>query len=192
MIGLRGPACVLLAALLLGGSIAEAASPGSRSWTVVDVGRSGSHSWVVNVRRDEGSGRLCVRVGITVKHGPISFGRSRFRQCSDDSTRLTAKSPPLLAGGALFGRVGSPAMTVLGLVLAPAAHQVRATFSDGTVKTAPARRPTTSQLRKLGAGEIRYAVIAIRGTRCAERVVSRDSHGKGLGWARGAAGACGA
>jgi len=82
-----------------------------------------------------------------------------------------------MVGGTHLGGVEGPRMTVFAILAAAATRQLRAIVSDGT-----AARSIGARLLPLRSGPVnlRFAVIALPGTHCVERLTTRNSVGEAL------------
>jgi hypothetical protein len=71
-------------------------------------------------------------------------------------------------------------MTAVGMLVAGAVRRVRITFADGTSTTVQAEPLGPALRRSAGLRRLRYAAFSVRGTWCAERVVSLSGRGRVL------------
>jgi hypothetical protein len=71
-------------------------------------------------------------------------------------------------------------MTVLGLVSVAATRRIHLVFADDSDATASLRRADPSPPHTGGLANLRYAVLAVPGAHCIERMVSRDAVGRTL------------
>jgi hypothetical protein len=120
-----------------------------------------------------------VGVAITHRHGPFSYDRSRFHECVIASPGLTRSTSPLLVGGIHLGGDGSR-MTVFGVLASAGARKVRATVSDGLEAARVNTRLEPVALRADRAMDLRFAVIALPGRHCVERLATEGVFGKAL------------
>jgi hypothetical protein len=182
----RVPTVALLLALTLSATATALATPAS--WNRLADGHDGKYSWAVKLGSRSGTslGREamapCLRVAITLHHGRHSLGRSIFRDCAITPATSRRSGPPLLAGGSQLGQSDGAGMTVFGIVSVAAARQVHLIFADGSEATASLKpqQPDSSASRAAGLGDLRYAVLALPGAHCIERMVSRSAGGKTL------------
>ncbi len=167
------------------------------SWMKLDASRGSDYAWAVKVRPAGGrvSSRApeesgpCVLVATMWRSRPLEYHRSRYRQCGSGGA-LSNAGPPLVATGVRPG--GSRSMSVVGMIFAPGVRSVRVTLGDGRQATIDSRPVDPALQRSLGLGRFRYAAFAIRGTWCAERLVSLGATGAVL-WDSGLDGyRCGA
>jgi hypothetical protein len=183
--------CILAWALLLpllgGAAMASAKAQASRETVGLGGGRLGEYLWNVEAMRPAGgpgSGpgaaqRPCLLVGTKWQVGPLNFRRSRNRQCAGTS-ELTATGPPLTAAGAQPSTGGNPRLTAVGMIFAPAAHQVKVTLAGGRSTTIPLRLPSPTKVHDAGLERFRYAAFAVHGPWCVERMVSENVSGRVL------------
>jgi hypothetical protein len=169
---------VCLALLCPSVELAGASSP---TPTQLAAGHQGSYTWTVKATGLVGSSP-CVSVAITHHHGdPFSYDRSRFRECVLAAPGLSRSAPPLMVGGTHLGWDGSR-MTIYGVLAAAPARRVRATLSDGVeverVATSLQRVPVALTARRhMG---LRFAVIALSGGHCVERLATESAFGGAL------------
>jgi hypothetical protein len=71
-------------------------------------------------------------------------------------------------------------MTVIGVLAAPGTRTVRATVSHGVEAARVSTRLEPVALRTSQALGLRFGVIVLPGTSCAERLVTEDARGKVL------------
>jgi hypothetical protein len=119
-------------------------------------------------------------VGTSWRQGRFNYRRSKYRQCAGNPGRLSSTEPPLIASAAQPGTGPAPALTAIGMVFAPAARRVEITLRDGEQMTVRLHRLNSAQARRAGLVRFRYAAFVVRGTWCAERVVSKDAAGRML------------
>jgi hypothetical protein len=72
-------------------------------------------------------------------------------------------------------------MTVIGFVSLAAARRVHVAFSDGIEASARFRRLSPSAANAVGSTGLRYAVLAVPGAHCIERLATHDVAG-GILW----------
>jgi hypothetical protein len=143
------------------------------------AGQRGSYSWTLKASRLAGP-RPCLSVAITHHHGPFSYDRSRFRECVPSSPGLTRSAQPLLVGGTNLGAAASPRMTVFGVLAAPGTRWVRVTVSDGLEATSISARLKPISLRAGRAEHLRFALLALPGRHCVERLATASAIDKAL------------
>ena len=161
--------------LALAGSSSPAPEP-------LAAGHRGSYSWTVKASRLSGP-RPCVSVAIAHHHGPFSYDRSRFRDCALTAPGLTRSAPPLLVGGTHLGGAEAPRMTVFGVLAAAGTRRVRVTVSDGIEAANLSARLQPIALRAsraMGSTGLRFAVIALPGRHCVERLATESAIGRAL------------
>ena len=181
-------ALVTLGSLIANLSSASAATPEPRPWVDLDAGTLGSYAWSVKAKRPsghsgdgrQGAQRPCIVVGTILPVSRYSFTRSRYRRCTESSSRLTASEPLVIASGARPGLAGPAKFTAVGMVFAPAARFVRATFVDGSSETIALRSLSPTQSHSSRLMRFRFAAFAVTGTWCAERLVSLSASGRTL------------
>jgi hypothetical protein len=177
---LRSLALALGLLFLIAPPAAGAAAP--TPWLRIADGRLGDFEWSVKIRRPDGSssGALgpCLLVGAKWQLSSFSFRRSRYRTCTNGDGRLTALDPPLIGSGVLTG--DDKGITAVGIVVPPAVRRLRVTLSDGHTSAIPLQRLTPQQARRARLGRFRYAAFAVRGSWCAERVVTLNARGAPL------------
>jgi hypothetical protein len=173
-------------ALVLTVAAASDAHAFPASWSPLSGGQQGRYSWAVKVGSRDGAGLSrevptpCLRIAITIRHGRFSRDRSIFRGCAAAPGRLRRSDPPLLAGGSQLGPTDRAGMTVFGIATGPAARQVHLTFADGGDAVAALRPIGSAGSPATGVGNLRYAVLALPGVHCIERMVSRSADGTAL------------
>jgi hypothetical protein len=180
VVGSNGKAFVsgLLALLALAVPPPASAAPGA-DWVRLDAGRESSYSWSVEAGEEaagSGAPSTCLRVAITHRHGRFSYDRSRFRDCGGAPGR---SRPPLLVGGTHLGDAGEPRMTVFGILAPARARAVRVSVSDGAHSESVAVRLSTIQPSE-GISGMRFAVVALRGAHCVERLATSGPSGRAL------------
>jgi hypothetical protein len=174
----RPLATALLLLLALAAPSLALASPSSPTPSPLAAGQRGSYSWTVEGSRLAGP-TPCLSVAITHRHGPFSYDRSRFRECVP-SSGLSRSAQPLLVGGTHLGAAASPRMTVFGVLAAPGTRRVRVTVSDGLKAASISARLKPISLRAGRANNLRFAIIALPGRHCVERLATANAIGKDL------------
>lgn len=177
----------LTLALLAGAAGASANSQASRDAIGLGGGRLGEYLWNVEAMRPDGARGSgpgsaqgpCLLVGTKWQVGPLSFRRSRSRECAG-STELTATGPPLTAAGAQPSTGAHPRLTAVGMIFAPAARSVQVTLAGGRSTTIRLRLPSSTQVHDAGLERFRYAAFAVHGPWCVERMVSEGVSGRVL------------
>jgi hypothetical protein len=166
--------------LLLLAATPASALAGSRTpvATSLAAGHRGDYSWTVKTRQHPGLG-LCLSIAISHHHGPFSYDRSTFRDCSPTSA-LTRSTSPLLAGGTHLDGAGNSKMTVFAILVAPGARRVLLTVSDTpkTAKVIPGLQSLPPGSNRVGG--LRVAVVAIPGSHCVERLATESASGRAL------------
>lgn len=180
----RFPA-VLAAMLVLACSAgASAKSTPTREPIGLGGGRLGDYLWNVEAARQDGNGpgaaqRPCLMVGTKWQVGPLSFRRSRSRECAG-AAELTAAGPPLTAAGAQPSTGGTPRLTAVGMIFAPAARRAQVALAGGRSMTIHLRLVSPASARDAGLERFRYAAFAVHGSWCVERIVSESATGRVL------------
>ena len=182
-------ASMLVVALLaaLAAAPSSAGTPDSESGVGLGDGKLGDYVWSIKAKRPEGPAgagpkgakRPCLVVGTTWQSGQFDVHRSKYRQCADDAG-LTSSGPPLLASGMQPSTGAAAEMTAVGMIFAPAARRVSITLDGGERETIPLQILNPAQAGVAGLRRFRYAAFAVRGTWCAERLVSQDASGRPL------------
>jgi hypothetical protein len=188
----RVAALVLLFALTASGGEAASGRTGG-SWVTLSGGGSDEFSWVVKARRGESPGdpnRLCLRTGVTVRHGRFGLGRSRSEKCTARGRRLGRRRPPLVAGLYLFGAGADAGMTVIGIAVAPGVDRVTMTLSSGRRVAARTVGVGADAEAALGPPRLRHLVVALREPACAESLATEDARGGVLWTGAVSVGAC--
>jgi hypothetical protein len=180
---------ILLTLGVLASSVASAtaAAPRPDPWLGLAGGHLGKFLWSVETKRPDGPAgagqpatrRPCLLVGTSLQVSPFDLRRSRSRQCAAASG-LSAFDPPLVAKGVQAGAGGRGTVTAVGMMLAPAARRVRATFADGSTQTIHLSALTPAEAREVGLARFRYAAFATRGDWCVERLVVQSASGRTL------------
>jgi hypothetical protein len=156
-------------------------------------GQRGDFSWSVVASRPSGpsgAGRLgawrpCLQVVTTLRRSPYSYDRTKYRACTAGTDRLRATEPPLIASSTQVTKSSLAGLSTVGMIFAPGARSVRMTFADGSSTTLALREMTQAEARATGLGRLRYAAFQVRGTWCAERLISLSGSGRAL-WDSGA------
>jgi hypothetical protein len=175
----RSLATALLLLLALAAPPLAGASSSSPTPAPLAAGQRGSYSWTLKASRLAGP-RPCLSVAITHHHGPFSYDRSRFRECVLSSPGLSRSAQPLLVGGTHLGAAASPRMTVFGVLAAPGTRRVRITVSDGLKAASLSARLKPISLRASRAKHLRFALLALPGRHCVERLATASAIGKAL------------
>jgi hypothetical protein len=176
----------LASALLVMTSASASAAP--RPWIEVAGGQRGDFSWSVEAKRPGGPAgigklgawRPCLQVVTTWWKGPYSYDRTKYRSCTGATGRLSPTEAPLIASGVKPTNPRQAGLSIVGMVFAPRVSSVRVTFAGGSSRTLALRRLTQPQARATGLGRLRYAAFLVRGTWCAERLISLNSSGRAL------------
>jgi hypothetical protein len=71
-------------------------------------------------------------------------------------------------------------MTVFGILAAGGARQVKVTVAAGAAAMSVAAPLSTARLGSTPVGDLRFAVLALRGAHCVERLVTTDGAGRSL------------
>jgi hypothetical protein len=161
---------------------------GEGPWIEVAGGEREDFSWSVEARSPDGRAdagslgarRPCVRVVAKWWLGPYAFNRSRYRSCAEAPGPLSAADPPLIATGMQPARAGRAGLSSVGILLAPAVRRLRVTAGGGISRTLPLHSLHARRGRAGGLGRLRYAAFVVRGTWCAERLVSLGAAGRVL------------
>jgi hypothetical protein len=175
----RPLATALLLLLALAAPPLAGASSSSPTPAPLAAGQRGSYSWTLKASRLAGPWP-CLSVAITHHHGPFSYDRSRFRECVLSSPGLSRSAQPLLVGGTHLGAGASPRMTVFGVLAAPGTRRVRVTVSDGLEAASLSARLKPISLRVGRAKDLRFALLALPGRHCVERLAIASAIGKAL------------
>jgi hypothetical protein len=147
--------------------------------TPLAAGQRGSYSWALEASRLAGP-RPCLSVAITHNHGPFSYDRSRFRECAPGAPGLSRAAQPLLVGGTHLGAAAGPRMTVFGVLAAPGTRRVRVTVSAGLATASLSARLKPISLRASPAEGLRFALLALPGRHCIERLATVGASGRAL------------
>ena len=177
--------CLALALLV---AMCATATAVSHPWVRMASGQQGDFSWSVVAKRPSGpavAGRLgawrpCLQVITTRRYGPYNYDRTKYRACTEATSRLRATEQPLIASAMQLTRSSRAGLTTVGMIFAPRARSVRLTFADGSSRTLTLRELTQAEARATGLRRLRYAAFVVRGTWCAERVISLSGSGKVL------------
>lgn len=187
----RSLATALLLVLALAAPPLARAGPSSPTSVPLAAGQRGSYSWALKASRLSAP-RPCLSVAITHRHGPFSFDRSRFRECVPSAPGLSRAAQPLLVGGTHLGGAADPRMTVFGVLAAPGTRWVRVTVSDGLAAASLSARLKPISLRASRAKNLRFALLALPGRHCVERLATQSGTGKALWQGTPAEHGCGA
>jgi hypothetical protein len=166
-------AAATLILLVLAAPTLALAGPSSPTPVPLASGKRGSYSWSVNATRLAGSSP-CLSVAITHHHGPFSYDGSGFSDCVHGSPGLRPSTAPLLVGGSHLGGADGSKMTVLGILAAAGTRRVRVTVSDGVGAVPVTAHLEAIALRSNRARRLRFAVIALPGRHCIERLATKS------------------
>jgi hypothetical protein len=167
---------------------ATATARPSSPWIEVAGGQLKGFSWLVETKRPggragagaAGAWRPCLRVVTTWRIGAFSYDRTRYRACTGATGRLSPTEPPLVASGIQPTPPNRAEFSSVGMLFAPAVRSVRVTLAGGHSRTIALKRLSRPQARVSGLGRLRYATFIVRGTWCAERLVSLSKAGRVL------------
>ncbi|HEY7255682.1 MAG TPA: hypothetical protein VH476_03275 [Solirubrobacterales bacterium] len=178
-----------IAAMALSVSSAIAAPAASSAWVVLDHGRQGDYLWSVKARRSGGpaeagsqsdSRQPCLLVGTKWMRSRFSYGRSRYRQCADASTSLSASEAPLVASGVVPSSGPRPRLTAVGMIFSSKVRRIRITYAGGDSTTIPASDFSPDQSHDGELNGLRYAAFSVRGPWCPELMASISRSGRTL------------
>jgi hypothetical protein len=157
-------------------------------------GQAGQYTWEISAYGREGRlplaphdrQRPCVdvymrqidRVGHTVN---LHDTAACYGLPSSVPGYLTATREPLIAvGRAPIGRQKPTTLTAVGMIFAPAATTLEATFEDGDTQTLALHQLNPQQARTIDRGPFSYAAFAVEGRWCPVQLVSRNADGEAL------------
>jgi hypothetical protein len=155
---------------------------------MLNSGRLGEYPWSVKAKRsgsEAGTGSRvakpsCLVVRTKWQLGPYDFRITRFRRCGEDSSRMAATQQPLIVNGEVPRSAAHPKLTAVGMIFSAAVNRVRITFGDGSRRTIQLDRLSSAEARGTGLGRLKYAAFSVRGSWCAERLVSQSATGRTL------------